>query len=204
MQEPTVPLVVKRGPENAQVELPLIKAQFKKGEKKGADYYTLPPVLVEGDEATTKSNLDRMILFLGPDVTAGIIDRTLSLMSQKISDSSMTYEKFVHEVTGSDGKVTAEEKFRIKDGSVDWKGLVEDFQNLSVTTERLGELKQQLLDLAAQIPKVAFVNPDGSSRSAEAMAECQKIAAEISRVQLAIESKKKQRVDKEEDDAPQQ
>lgn len=184
---------------------PIVPCEFKKGEKSGLTYYTLPGILVEGDSEKTKSNLMRRIDYLTPEVTAGLLDRVLNGMGQKITGANSVAEKYTVQLPPDEnGKLVEEVKWRIKDGTLDVAGLIEDFQELSVTTERIGELKEQLIAQSVALTKVAWINSDGTPRT-EAMIECQNISKEVMRLQAAIANKKRKRVDQAEDeDAPEE
>lgn len=177
----------------------IVPCEYKKGDKSGLVYYTLPSILVEGDAEKTKANLLRRIDFLTPEITASLLDRVLNGMGQKITGANSVAEKYEVTTTDETGKATTEIKWRIKDGTLDVAGLIEDFQELSVTTERIGELKEQLIAQSVALTKVAWINTDGSPRT-EAMIECQNISKEVMRLQTAIANKKRKRVDQAEDE----
>lgn len=173
----------------------IVPCEYKKGDKSGLVYYTLPSILVEGDAEKTKANLLRRIDFLTPEITASLLDRVLNGMGQKITGANSVAEKYTVQLPPDEtGKATTEIKWRIKDGTLDVAGLIEDFQELSVTTERIGELKEQLIAQSVALTKVAWINTDGSPRT-EAMIECQNISKEVMRLQAAIANKKRKRVD---------
>jgi hypothetical protein len=170
----------------------LVQDDYKKGDKVGAKYYNLPSIRVEGNPAQTEANLERRKQFLGIDLVAGILDARTSQIAQKIASAHTKYVVNSVEETGPDGKVTKKDVCSVVEENL--PKIQSNFTEMTSQAEKMSVLKETQQLLAEQITKLVLVNPDNTPNM-QAIADFQRIGAEMKRIMAVIAAKSKDKDD---------